>query len=237
MTRFMIRLPLTSAFLLFLGLGLQAQAADVYLESSVAPQFFRTNSESGDRTSYSNIQPESGLGFDLRSTLGLVFWSQLLVGFTTNYSVLPQKRDAATIRSDSGDVDYESMDDSKKRLEGGPSIGYLLGDFRLVATYFLSGYNKQRTKAVAVDGTTAANRLVKDEVSGGYQILLGWTFPLAGNLKIGPSLIYRNITYDRQDATNYLDRSDSSTNYKNKKFATKPVDATLEPMLTVSFAF
>ncbi|HUP57507.1 MAG TPA: hypothetical protein VM598_08660, partial [Bdellovibrionota bacterium] len=73
-----------------------ARAASCYLETTFLPRYDSSNKGSNLNASAmggiftgEELRSESGFSYDLRNTVGLKFWQQVVVGFTYNYSRSP----------------------------------------------------------------------------------------------------------------------------------------------------
>ncbi|MBX3023160.1 MAG: hypothetical protein KF799_15910 [Bdellovibrionales bacterium] len=192
-----------------------------YLEETFFPVYVNKNDTRSVTTS-PGVATESGLGYDFRTTIGYTFFGQALLGFTYNLYALNTKR-AYVSGGDSG------LDETTSRSEYGPTIGYLHGGFRFLATLFLSGSQTVATKNADNTGITGDISIKTKEMSG-FQITAGYTFGMFSNVEVGPSLVYRTVSYKKQSKTNNLNASE---NYSDASLFSKAQDATLSPMVTL----
>lgn len=196
-----------------------------YFEETFFPVYVnRTDTRSV--TEAPGVAPETGLGFDFRTTLGWAFWNQMLVGFTYNMYTLNTKR-AAVSGGDSG------LNESTSRSEFGPTLGYLNGGWRVLFTYFISGQSEVATKNHDDTGTVGDVTIKNSEMTG-FQFTAGYSFNVLDNLQIGPTLVYRSVSYKKQSKVNALN---SIENYTDAPLYTKYQDSTLNPMLSIVVRF
>lgn len=214
---------------LFLLSSVGTAKAGVYLESTFLPSYSQSNTgigALGGSFDTATVNPESGFSYDLRNTLGWVFGPHFLVGFSYNYANSPLKRSAT--------ADATSLDRKTTNSEFGPTVGYFSGNLRFMVTYIMAGSKKRTETQVMSDGTKAADYTMENKGASGYQIAVGYSFPISKTLKIGPTLIYRSVQYSKQSLSNALD---PSSNYSDRSFATKATESNLLPMITLALTF
>lgn len=194
-----------------------------YFEETFFPVYVSRNNTNS--ITNAPVADETGLGFDLRTTLGYAFWGQALVGLTFNYYSLNTK--APYIGTDDG------LKETIQRNEWGPTIGYLNGGWRLLFTYFMSG--SQHTNTTYFNDTAdTSNVTFKHSELSGFQITAGYSFTLFSNVEIGPTLVYRSVGYKKQSKTNALTPAED---YSPITLHTKAKDSSLDPMLSVLVRF
>lgn len=203
----------------------------VYLESSFAPIFSQTNNESRgpDTLGAPSVNPETTLGADLRSTLGYTLWGKVLVGGSFNYSAIPKKRDVVNETGAS-----ESMDDKITKLEGGPTLGFFLGNFRIMGTAMFLGKRVIKNSAVDSGGTTVIDARYDQKLGFGYQVQLGYSFNVGKRFKIGPTLAYRHVKYTKSSLTDNVTPGNS---HGEQDLGTAQIESNFEPMITMAIQF
>jgi hypothetical protein len=185
---------------------------------------------SNDTTSFTDdpgVALESGSGFDFRTTLGYTIGGEFLVGLTYNNYSFASKRSAVSGGDDGSDI-------KTTKTEYGPTIGYLKNGWRALFTYFLSGTKQEDVKNIDSSGETVGDGTIKNTNGTGMQFSFGYTFALGTHFEIGPSLVYRSMTYPKQTKVNRLNASE---NYTDKELFTKNTESELSPMITMQFRF
>lgn len=173
------------------------------------------------------VATESGLGFDFRTTLGYTFSSQLIVGMTYNIYNLTTTRAAVN-----GGLD--GLNEKTQKSEYGPTIGYLSGNWRMLLTYFLAASRQVDYKNTDSSGAITSDTTFKNTEGSGFQFAFGYSYSLGAHFEIGPSLVYRTITYAKQSKVNRLSPAE---NYEASKLPSKAVDSNLTPMITMQVRF
>jgi hypothetical protein len=197
----------------------------VYFEETFFPVYVNRN-DTRSVTDSPGVATESGLGYDFRTTLGLTFWDQLLVGLSYNIYHLNTKR-PNVVNGDSG------LNETTNRSEFGPTLGYMNSGWRLLLTFFMSGSQQIQTQNFDNTGTTG-DVTIKNTGLSGFQVTTGYTFSLGSGFELGPSLVYRSVSYAKQSKVNALN---STENYGSTSLYSKSVDATLNPMVTIIVRF
>ncbi|MCM2278935.1 MAG: hypothetical protein NDJ89_12740 [Oligoflexia bacterium] len=233
-----IRFQIRARFIQIIALGLlgasaaQASQWGPYFEVTAYPVNRESNTgalgDMGGSFDGNAVNTESGFSFDLRNTLGVKPIEWLLIGGTYNYGNSPLKRDATDATP--------SLESSVKNWEAGPTLGFFLGNWRIVGSYLLAGKKTYTTKATNADGSLASDEETVNKLKSGYMITVGYSFSLSANLKIGPTLSYRMLKYKSQSKSNALD-GDPSVNYTDREFSTPSVDGKLLPMVTIALNF
>jgi hypothetical protein len=216
--------------ILLLQCPIRAHAAssngrNIYFETSIFPEYVNRN-DTGSITTSPGVATETGLGYDTRTSLGFVFANSLVVGATYNLYHLQTKRDAV-----SGGED--GLDETTHTEQWGPMIGWLGANWRFLATYFMSGKNAVETRNFDTSETTGDVTITKTKISG-YQLAAGYSFYLTPSFALGPTVIYRNITYANQSKTNRLN---SNEDYSDVSLYSNSTEATFKLMLTLAFQF
>ncbi len=197
-----------------------------FLEETFVP-VLKTSNDTTSFTDDPGVAAESGSGFDFRTTFGYTLAGEFLVGLTYNHYSYASKRSAV-----SGGDDGSEMKTTK--TEYGPTIGYLRNGWRALFTYFLSGIKQEDTKNTDSSGATVGDGTIKNTDGTGMQFSFGYTFALGPHFEIGPSLVYRSMTYPKQTKTNRLNAVE---NYTDKELFTKNTESELSPMITMQFRF
>ncbi|MGK5082053.1 hypothetical protein WDW37_02015 [Bdellovibrionota bacterium FG-1] len=202
-------------------------ADGLYLQESLVPTYYKADPTPVDPTV--PLSPASGLGYDTKTTVGYILFNRLFLGANLNFKNTPLNQDALT-----GAGAQKAISSSTKYLEFGPSLGYVHGGFHGILTYIMAGnrtYSEKQTKA---DGTVSSDMQTADAIGSGIQIDVGYSFQLSPRLALGPSLVYRSVSYKTQSLTDNLSPANSTNGVT---FTTNPVDANITPMITLSFGF
>lgn len=223
-----VQFTLLFGVLLLLSARNSAQAG-LYLETTFLPSYSQSNTGVGALGGNFDglaLNPESGFSYDLRNTLGWVFGTHWLVGFSYNTANAPLTRSASAGAS--------SLDRKTTNSEYGPTLGWFNGNFRILGTYILAGSKKRTETQAQEDGTKLADYTMENKGAKGFQVEIGYSFPLSKSLHIGPTLVYRKVTYAKQSLSNALD---PTSNYSDRDFSTKAVESNLLPMITLLLKF
>lgn len=196
-----------------------------FLDETFFPVYVNKNDTSSFNTA-PGVATESGLGFDFRTTLGYIFGGQYVVGITYNTYSLTTKRDAV-VGGDSG------LDEKTSQSEMGPTIGYVSNGWRVLATYFLSGTKSRQTKDIDSTGAITSDITIKNTKLSGFQVAFGYTFALGSTFEIGPSLVYKSLTYNNQQRIDGI----GASGYADSELYTKAVETTLTPMISMQLRF
>jgi hypothetical protein len=206
-------------------------SAQVYFEETFLPVYISENTAQyrlgGSDTG--SIPTQSGFGYDLRTTLGYTFWDQMIVGLTYQY----YKTNSTRPLTDAAN----SVDETYGKNEWGPTIGYVTGGWRLMFTYFIDAkrtYDSKGTDYVTGDPAFGEDLSETRSSGTGYQLTIGYSFAISTNFQIGPSLVYRSVSYGTGSRTNRLDPLDS---FEDRTFVTKAIDAGLSPMISLLARF
>ncbi|HUP58330.1 MAG TPA: hypothetical protein VM598_12810, partial [Bdellovibrionota bacterium] len=138
----------------------------------------------------------------------------------------PSSRDAAT--------GNDSLDRVEKRQEYGPAIGFTTGNLRLIFTYFLGGTATLSDRSANLAGVAGNDFVFKNHLRNGFQFVLGYSFNVSSAIKLGPSLVYRSVSYKEQDFTDNVTPANSFT---GRAFSTDSKEANLLPMISLVFEF
>ncbi len=199
-------------------------SAQLYIEETFFPVYVRINNAEKDLGGSTSgaVPTESGLGFDFRTTVGYTFTTGIILGLTYNYYKVSTSRPAEGV--------WESLEKTVGKSELGPTVGYSLGTWKFLLTYFISGEKYQDQKLVS--GTTVDETYKNTGISG-FQFTINYGLTLGSGFEIGPSLIYRSVSYSKQS---YTVRSGSGTPY-DSDLISKAVDDELKPMVTVVYRY
>jgi hypothetical protein len=202
-------------------------SGDVYIEGAFFPVYVKKNdaeSSAGGSVSKS-IPTESGLGYDVRFTAGYVAWQQVLFGLSYNmYSV-------DTSRARTGD--YEGLTTKTSKTDLGPTVGWMFGGLRLALTYIFYAQKKyDQTYTDPTTGNVSIENHYANTNGSGFQFAASYGLNLGTNWTIGPTLIYREVHYGRQSLT-----TPTGTPYGSTSTTASPIDAQLQPMVTVAVRF
>src|SRR5206468_3514652 len=100
------------------------------------------------------------------------------------------------------------LDETTSKSEFGPTLGYLNGGWRVLLTMFMSGTQEVATKNTDSSGVTGDVSIKNTDVSG-FQVTTGYTFNLFSDTQIGPSLVYRSVSYKKQTKDNRLNATEN----------------------------
>lgn len=203
--------------------------AQFYIEETFFPVYVSKNdvANPGGGAIDKDVPTESGLGFDLRTTIGYVFSFQMLLGLTYNYYSVDTSRPVT--------VDYEGLETTTAKSELGPTIGYLLGSWRFALTYFLTADKEVTQKYTdTITHLVTVDEVYKNTNGSGFQFAVGYRFALGAGFEISPTLIYRTVRYSKQS---YTVNTGSGTPYASSTLQTKAIDDELKPMITVTYTF
>ncbi len=198
-----------------------------YLEGAFTPILQGANESiqtgGGSFPGEGNPGTDSTTGYDVRTTLGYAIGGQYFVGLSYRMMSSTLKREGTI----SGEFPVSST-------EYGPTLGYLYGGWKIMATYILSSEWKKGFKETLQDGSLGSNYDIKNHDGNGFMVNVGYNFSITSWLQLGPSLIYRNVSYAKQTKTNKLDESQS---YTDKAFDTKAMQSDLSPYFTIIARF
>lgn len=219
-----------SCVLSAITLAPQNSKAGIYADLSLAPIYEKANasvrSGGGSWEGEGAVGTSTKLGYDLRATLGVTVFNTILVGGSVNTLSANLTRPAV------GDDTNKTVNDS--RMEYGVALGVVRGGFHFIGTYLLDGTRSQTVNETEASGTLAAKTDAKDSGGKGFLISIGYAFQVTSGWRIGPSLIYREVTYDKQTLTNSVTPASS---YNDRAYLSKPVEAAFTPFLTSRFEF
>lgn len=140
-------------------------------------------------------------GFDTRNSISYVTGSGLLLGITYNMYTLTESRSAS------------ASDDKLKITDEisayGPSLGYALGNWRFIYTHYMSGERKFHDYKANSSGTVTFDNLTKQTGMEGYQLLIGYSFPVTGWFELGTALVNQNMVFKKQSRVDKVTTSDS----------------------------
>lgn len=197
--------------------------AGFYGQLNVAPIF------SGDKdgTPAGDIENAnaSTLGFDAGATLGWAFFGKLLVGGTANYSSASITQEKTT--ADTG------LDSKRTYFEAGPTLGFLLGGLHANFTYFLTAKYTVDAKSTNTDGSTSSDTTHTYNSTSGLQADVGYAFHVAPKFKIGPSIVWKQVSYKEDVLKNNVSGAETTTSYA----VADKVKANTSVMLTAVFEF
>ncbi len=97
----------------------------------------------------------------------------------------------------------------------GNSVGYYLGKFSMIGTYFLIA--TQDEKAVTGD--------IRRTEGSGFQLDMNVLFPISEKISFGPTLTYKTVTFSKQEAA------------AGTYIADKHTESYIYPYITMSFVF
>lgn len=186
----------------------------------------KANSPLGGATDGSATAIQSGFSYDLRNLVGYKVWGNLMIGANFNYARSPMYAPAT--------ASWSSIDHVQTWTQWGGSLGFVGQNFRLIGTYIFSATQTMTSKDFNADGSVANDQVYENKGGSGYQVTLGYSFPVTSNFKVGPALVYRYITYKTQSLTNNVN---PAMNYTDQAFTTDAVESNLVPMVSLIFQF
>ena len=203
----------------------------VLLEVNFFPTLSAKNNTNNivDGTSPSNeYKVVNSTGVDTRNSFSYIFGSGLLLGLTYNSFSRAESRAASSSDDKSEITDQISA--------YGPSVGYAGGNWRFIYTHFISGERKHQDKQTSSAGATTFDTTNEFSDLTGYQLLIGYSFPISSWFELGTALVHQNMVFKKQAHTNALDANDS---YPEK---TMPSGQQLkmsswDPMISLLFRF
>lgn len=206
-------------------------AAEAWVDLSLSPIYAESNASirdgGGSFPGEGAVGTTMKTGYDLRATLGVVLLNHILIGGSVNSSGSSAQRSAV------GTTDTEkSVKDSS--LEYGPTLGLVYDGFHFSVTYLMGGTRKQSATLKDTSNAVVYNGDLTDKEGTGYQAKIGYAFHVTRSFLLGPTLVYRQVTYSKQDFTNHLS---ASASYSDKSYETKPVEGSLTPFVSAIFSF
>lgn len=203
-----------------------ASTYNIYFDETFFPVYVDKNDTTSINTA-PGVATETGLGFDTHTTIGYMFFGDsLVVGLSYNYYRLTTKR-ANVPGGDSG------LNETTVDWQFGPSVGWLYGGFRALVMFYVSGNKNVHTINFDQTGNTGDIAINNDGISG-FQLTLGYTFQLWGDVEIGPTLLYKSLTYKKQSKTNVFTPAE---NYPDSSLYSPHIDHEVEPMVTLLCKF
>lgn len=199
-------------------------SAQLYIEETFFPVYVRVNNADKDLggSTTGAVPTESGIGFDFRTTVAYTFTTGIILGLTYNYYKVSTSRPAEGA--------WEAAEKTVGKSEFGPTVGYSLGTWKFLLTYFVTGEKYQDYKLIA---GTVVDETYKNSGINGFQFTVNYGLPLGSGFEIGPSLIYRSVSYKRQS---YTVRSGVGTPY-DSDLVSAAIDDELKPMVTVVYRY
>lgn len=199
----------------------------VYFDETFVPKIVERNDTQTYPTS-PGTATESGMGFDTKTTLGYIFGGAWFVGATyNNYSLTTSRPNR-----ESGSA---SIDESTDLTYMGPTLGWFAGGWKVLLTAVISGEKVVHTKNKDATTVTGDVKFTNKEGTG-TQLAAGYAFPVASNFSIGPTLVYRSLTFAKQSKVNKINNS-AAENYTNTKLFNAAIDSSLDIMISLSVRF
>jgi hypothetical protein len=196
-----------------------------YLGLNLAPNLSQSNSSiralGGSFPNEGAATPSDIYGYDLRVTMGPLFWDHILLGFSYTYS------QTITHRNSSPGGDTTRNEDLIQR-EFGPTMGFLFGGFLLKGTWIVWSEKVDNDDEANGNTSPAVSTIVQNYDGHGWEAELSYLIELNTTFLIGPSIAYRRVEYGLQSKTDNMTPGNS---YGGKAFASKAVDGELKPMV------
>jgi hypothetical protein len=199
---------------------------NIYFEETFFPEYVNRN-DTTSQTTAPGVATEKGLGYDLRTTIGYLWFAQsFLTGLTFNLYNLKTDR-PNVVGADPG------LDETTKDNRLGLTLGWLAKTgFRFLGTFFVSGTKEVHTVNFDENGSTGDVKFTHKGIAG-FQVTMGYSFQIWG-VEIGPSLVYSQVKFKKQSKVNALN---SAENYSDTTLFSAKVDAELKPMVSVVALF
>jgi hypothetical protein len=208
------------------GGGGASGGSEWYFEETFFPVYVN-KTDTTSVTTAPGVAAETGLGYDFRTTIGYTFFGQALLGLTYDMYHLTTKQSAV-----SGGED--GRNETTARTEFGPTVGYVNGGWRVLMTMFMSGSKQVDTKYTDAAGVVTGDTTFKNTGISGFQLTTGYAFEMFSNTQVGPTLVYRSVSYSKQSKTNRLLPIE---NYDSTSLYTKNTDTSLSAMISVVVRF
>jgi hypothetical protein len=216
-----------SAALVALHIPRQAQA---WIDLSLTPIYGQTNDAihpgGGSFPGEGAVGTTTKTGYDVRATLGLVLLNHVLIGGSINTSSESANRPAT------GTTD-PAASSKENRMEYGPTLGLVYDGFHVSFTYLMAGQRTQSAVLKDTAGATTYNGDLVDKDGTGYQVKLGYAFHVTQSFLLGPTLVYRQMTYAKQDYTNNI----GAGSYSDKAYDSKPIEGSVAPFISAVLSF
>lgn len=228
----MRRLFLSLGFTMIAFSSFQAHAepgggSGFYFEETFFPVYKgENNTNSSSPGSPSPAAVESTTGFDSRTTVGYVLGKGLLIGATYNFGNVKVKRDATSLD--------ESLDETIKNSEFGPTVGWVGGNWKILLTYFTSGTRTDDEKNADNTGAVTGDKSMTYSGLSGFQAQLGYSWMLTPRFGLGPSLVYRTLSYSKQSKANHITPAED---YSDLSLDDKYTKSSLDAMVSLVFRF
>lgn len=211
------------AFLLpVVSLAAAPATANVVINGSVAPVYDSLNDGAIGAPASEAL---GSIGADLRTTIGYTINDWLLVGGTVNFQTVSDSRDATTAD--------DALDQSRTRFGWGPSVGLMKGGFIGALTYLASVKQTIDTKETDTAGTVQTDQETVFSDGSGIQLAAAYGFQISKQLLLGPSLVYRNVSYKHLKVTDRL----TPANNLDQDFTTKRSESSITPMINLTYKF
>jgi hypothetical protein len=220
----------TFVCLVFLAAFTLPQSAQAWIDLSVTPLYGESNDTvhagGGNFPGEGAVSTTTKTGYDLRTTLGFVLLNHILIGGSLNTSASTASRPGL------GATDTEK-NVKESRMEYGPTLGLVYDGFHFSFTYLMAGKRTQNILLKDTAGAVTYNGDLTDKDGVGYQAKIGYAFHVTQSFLLGPTLVYRQVTYSKQDYKNNI----GSGSYDDKAYETKPVEGSLTPFLSAVLSF
>lgn len=206
-----------------------------YIDLSLAPVMrdqndsIRFNEGGGSFAGEGSVSTAKTFGYDLKTTAAYAFNSTWLAGLSYNLYSTSTSRSAVA----GGD---SSKDSTTSINEYGPTFGALWSGWHFTFTYIFASEFKYKDKQTDASGTTTSDITATLKDGSGFIFNFGYSFDLTDWLQIGPSLIYRKVSYKKESRVNALDGSAAET-FSDRPFSDKAVQGSLSPFLSLTARF
>ena len=205
-----------------------------YVDLSLAPVLrnqndgFHIYEGGGSSAAEGSVSTVKTFGYDLKTTAAYTFNSTWLAGLSYNLYSTSSSRSASAADT--------SQDSTTSINEYGPTLGALYSGWHFTFTYILASTFKYTDKQKDNAGVVQSDITSTLKDGSGFIFNFGYSFDLTDWLQIGPSLIYRSVSYKTKSRVDALSGSATDT-FSNQTLATKAVQGSLSPFLSLTARF
>jgi hypothetical protein len=174
--------------------------SNYYVEISLLPTLSSVADTTDQTPATVGVEPLNKSGFDTRNTLAYVFQGKYLVGLNYDLFTLSEKQNPGA----------DGQDNNTSMNMMGPTLGMLMGNWRVTFTYYTSGSRTRDVYNYLADGSTAVDITTTFSDMSGYQLMFGYAFPFKNWFELGAAIAYKNVEFKKQGK---VDRFPGTDNY------------------------